>query len=42
MKKRTRNKIKKIIFYILAYILIEMLICKIGLLILNNCITIIK
>lgn len=42
MKRKTKNKIKKIIFYILAYILTEIVIYKIGLLILNNCITTIK
>lgn len=42
MKRKTKNKIKKIIFYIFSYLIIETIFFNLILIVFNNCITTIK
>ncbi len=42
MKRKTKNKIKKIIFYIFSYLIIETIFLNLILIVFNNCITTIK
>lgn len=42
MKRKTKNKIKKIIFYVLSYLIIETIFLNLILIVFNNCITTIK